>query len=567
MKKTIAFFALLILFCFYTKATKIYVPGTYPTIQSAINHAVNGDTIVVSSGVYFENINFNGKNVVLTSNYLFSSDYNDVLTTIIDGSLPVHADTASVVLFINGEDSTAVLNGFTLRNGNGTVWDDEHSSGDYREGGGILTALSAPTITNNFIIYNKATEHTGISGAGGGGIRSGDGNPKIINNVIIFNQGGYGAGIVLNYCGGKVYNNIIAYNHGGESYGGGGIWINGDNANPRIVCNNTIVANHSDQGGGGVRFYSGANTYLKNNIIWANTAYLNSQQIQGNAHVTYNDIEGGFAGIGNIKSYPLFYIDSLFLLTNSPCIDRGDSSVIYNDIENTSNPGNALFPSLGNLRNDMGVFGGPFAKRLVPFGAFDSLNLTSTVNFNKTAPPDSVVFNYITFNTGTKTAYIDSIRFVDNTNNQVVCRTVFPMVMPPLSKDTIILWWKPYQNFSLSATMLVYHKDPKLTNPFSVSLTGVNNTGINEISNSNTNIAIHPNPSEGSVNISFNNALIKPVSIYVLNESSTLIREFENLSVKGNSITFDLNDLKSGVYLMKFVYKNGFAEYLKFIIL
>lgn len=567
MKKTFAFLTLLILFCFYTKATRIFVPATYSTIQSAINHAVNGDTIVVSSGVYFENINFNGKNIVLTSNYLFSSDYNDVLTTIIDGSMPVHADTASVVLFINGEDSTAVLNGFTIRNGNGTVWADEHSSGDYREGGGILTAFTAPTITNNLIIHNKATEHTGISGAGGGGIRSGDGNPKIINNVIIFNQGGYGAGIVFNYCGAKVYNNIIAYNSGGEGYGGGGIWINGDNTNPRIICNNTIVANHSNLGGGGVRFYSGATTYLKNNIIWANTAYLNSSQIQGNSHVTYNDIEGGFAGAGNIKSYPLFDMDSLFLLNNSPCIDKGDSSMIYNDIENISNPGNALFPSLGNLRNDMGVYGGPYAKILVPFDAFDSLYLVATVNFTKTAPPDSVVFNYITFNTGTKTAYIDSIRFVDNTNSQVSCVTGFPIVIPPLCKDTIILWWKPYQNISLSATMLVYHKDPKLANPFSVSLTGVNNIGINEIDNGKANIAIHPNPSEGIVNVIFHNDLNKPINISILNESGLLIREFDKLSVKGNIVTFDLNDLKSGVYFLKSLYKDGAAEYLKFIIL
>jgi hypothetical protein len=341
----------------------IEVPGDQPTIQAGIDAAAEEDTVVVDPGTYYENIFFRGKNVVLTSRFYETGDMNFIKTTIINGSQPADADTASCILIIDGEDSTAIVQGFTITGGTGTVWKDEHSPGTYREGGGIFTAFSSPVIQNNIIINNEAVNKAGLASAGGGAIRCGDGNPKILNNIIKDNKGRYGGGIVLNWCNAVVKNNIIAGNDGGEDYGGGGIWLNKSKGGLRILENNTIVYNHSNSDGGGILLYNSTSAIIRNNIIFNNTA-TSSQQISvrsgASATVSYSIIEGGWDGNGNMDAEPI--IDSLNFMPNielSPCIDAGDPEIIYSDPENPGNPEYAEFPSLGTTRNDMGAYGGP----------------------------------------------------------------------------------------------------------------------------------------------------------------------------------------------------------------
>jgi hypothetical protein len=369
MKKKLLTTMLFLSGAILSRANIITVPTDYGTLQTAIDSSADGDTVVALPGTYYENINFRGKKIMLTSLFYLSNDTTFISSTIINGSQPLQADTGSCVLIISGEDSTTVLQGFTITGGSGTKWLDEHGAGTYREGGGILIQYSSPVIRYNVIINNSATNTTGVSGAGGGGLRIGDCNPKILNNVISYNQGRYGPGIVLNYTGCVIKNNLIAYNFGGQSYNGGGaVWANSNplSGNPKIIENNTIFSNHATTGTGGI-LSMGSSVIVRNNILWRNTSPNNSQVFTagGTATVTYSDVQGGYTGSGNINIDPLF-VDtaSFYLMALSPCIDAGDSSAIYNDIENISLPGFALLPSLGTIRNDMGAYGGQGAALL-----------------------------------------------------------------------------------------------------------------------------------------------------------------------------------------------------------
>ncbi len=364
------------------EARILNVPAQYGTIQSAINASVNGDTVLVAPGTYPENIIFRGKRIVLTSRFYLNSDPSFIVNTVIDGSAPSHPDSGSCVRIANGEDSTTVLQGFTLTRGYGTLWFDENGSARYWEGGGLLIALCSPTVKHN-IIRNNNVNRTGGASTGGGGIRLGDGKPYILNNIIINNAGLYGGGIVSNYASPTIRNNIIAYNVvspaiAGPTYGGGGIWVNGSHPGatvPNRIENNTIVGNYATgsggsgaggKGGGMLSAFS-ATINSRNNIVWGNTQTTGGQinvASGSTAIASYSDVEGGYTGTGNINAAPMFADTSFYLLAGSPCVDAGDTSAAFKDPPNPSNPSAAQWPSLGTLRNDMGAYGGPWRKVL-----------------------------------------------------------------------------------------------------------------------------------------------------------------------------------------------------------
>jgi hypothetical protein len=362
--KKIYLLIILLLYYIVANAAIRNVPAQYSSIQSAINSCVNGDTVLVEPGTYYENINFRGKKIVLTSRFYIANNLSYIQSTIINGSAPTSPDSASCVRFHNGEDSTTVLQGFTITGGTGTRWTDEHAAGIYREGGGILIALCAPIIKNNIIKNNEAINLTSVNGAGGGGIRIGDGNPKILDNIIVYNKGLYGAGIVLNYTGVTVKNNLICYNSQSSTYNSGaGIWANNVlSGKTRIIENNTIIHNSSANGTAGVLSIYSSSLVLRNNIIWGNTSPGGAQIIAasgGTVSVSYCDVQGGYGGTGNIDLYPQFADTNFILANGSPCTDAGDTSSVYNDPADSSNPSLAKFPAKGGRRNDVGAYGGP----------------------------------------------------------------------------------------------------------------------------------------------------------------------------------------------------------------
>src|SRR5215471_16672718 len=127
-------------------AAVLHVPGDFPAIQNAINNSQNGDVILVSPGVYNENINFRGKAITVTSTN--AADPNVVRSTII------HAvGRSSVVTFANGERSNSILAGFTITGGYGTTNADFGT--DIYWGAAIYCNGASPSIVANIITGNS----------------------------------------------------------------------------------------------------------------------------------------------------------------------------------------------------------------------------------------------------------------------------------------------------------------------------------------------------------------------------------------------------------------------------
>jgi len=226
----------------------IRVPADYPRIQQAIDSARTGDTVLVAPGHYYENLRLRGRNIVLASEFLTTHDTSLIGRTILDGSRPTHPDSGTVLTIYQFEDSTTLVEGFTITGGTGTVWYDNKDKILFREGGGLLIDLAGPTIRSNVITGNRAdTAREGVLSAGGGGVRVGFADPVLERNVITHNRGRYGAGVVLFYAAAILRGNVITENEGGEDFGGAGLWMWGRLTRrlPYVIEGNVIRNNHA----------------------------------------------------------------------------------------------------------------------------------------------------------------------------------------------------------------------------------------------------------------------------------------------------------------------------------
>jgi len=154
MVKKLFFIILLVSLCWLLNATVINIPLNYETIQAGIDASVDNDTVLVAPGIYYENLTFNGRNIVLASWELTSSNAVYIASTVIDGQ----GETSCI--YIHNGETNATVRGFTVQNGGGTITTPAHP--DSYGGGVCITNYSTANIINCVISNNWA--------GGGGGI-------------------------------------------------------------------------------------------------------------------------------------------------------------------------------------------------------------------------------------------------------------------------------------------------------------------------------------------------------------------------------------------------------------
>ena len=331
---------------------ELLVPSQYATIQAGIDAAVAGDTVLVADGTYTgtgnKDLDFHGKAITVRS------ASGNPSTCIIDCQ-----GSGRGFYFHSGETAAATVAGFTVRHGKAAY------------GGAVYCSSSSPTLANCMISGNTVSS----TGAGGGVYCTGS-SPTIVNCTISNNTAHDAGGLEcasassptltnctisensVTYYGGALYcasssptliNCTISGNTAG--YEGAGVWCY--NASSPTLTNCTISGNAVLSGsGGGVRCYSGCNPSLTNCTISGNTASgggavhcysasptLTNCVLWGDASqeiyvssgatpiVTHCDVQGGYAGTGNINVDPGFaFANDFHLMPGSPCIDTGTNA-------------------------------------------------------------------------------------------------------------------------------------------------------------------------------------------------------------------------------------------------
>ena len=158
------------------------------------------------------------------------------------------------------------------------------------------------------------------SGVGGGIWAENHGSHIVISNCIIRDNvaGSDGGGVCVLGGSASLENCVITGNIAGSA--GGGLFTKRDIS----VLNCTFTGNTANVGAGIGDRWTFPTVTVTNSILWGNTG---GEIAVSNAIVTYSDVEGGYAGTGNIDVDPLFVNTAgadFRLSAGSPCIDAAD---------------------------------------------------------------------------------------------------------------------------------------------------------------------------------------------------------------------------------------------------
>src|ERR1043166_6865986 len=271
-------------------------------------------------------------------NNVLSFDFN-LYTTIAGGggiysSGPVILEDCD----ISGNKSTTLYNGGGARSGRG--------GGVFCEGS--LQCFRS-TIVNNEECANWYS--------GGGGVYV-DGTAVLSQCVLSGNRSGggdsAGGAALISTSLLLMTNCLVTGNQSQPCYGNPSIHAGCLSGNAGFIENCTIAYNAGQDS----IYFQGL---IRNSIIYFNSS-PQIWNLSSNLSVAYCDVQGGYAGVGNTNTDPLFADTTTYLLSNaSPFVDAGDPAPVYSD--------RFFPPSRAQARNDMGAYGGPTPLFQYSFGA------------------------------------------------------------------------------------------------------------------------------------------------------------------------------------------------------
>lgn len=340
-------------------AAIINVPGDEPTIQAGIDAAVSGDEVVVANGTYTglgnKDLDFGGKLITVRS------ASGDPTLCIIDCN-----GSGQGFFFHSGETAAAVVDGFTITDGN------------IIDGGAINIFQSDPTVQNCIFLANTSVN--------GGGMVIDNSNAQVANCTFIGNTADFGGGMFVFNSNPTVFSCVFSGNTASTG-DGGGVYGLSNGSFLFLYC--TFSGNTAAVGTGGAIF-DDSSFFAAGCIVWGNTP--DEIQAFGTPTVLFCDVQGGWAGSGNIDLDPMFCDadgadgivgtadDNLRLFGCSPAIDAGFNIVIP---ITTDADGNPRFVDDAGVSDCAQVPGSCGVAPIVDMGAYerqvDSLGTTVAV--------------------------------------------------------------------------------------------------------------------------------------------------------------------------------------------
>ncbi len=206
----------------------LLVPADFPTIQAAIDAAVDGDDVLVAAGTYFEAIDLSGKAIALVSE-------SGAASTTIDGG----GQALFVVTIASGEGPATRVEGFTISGGVGTT---VGSIGTV--GGGMRIHGASPTLRGLILADNVGLEGGGISLRNGSGVWIDD--CLFVNNLAATGGGLY------SYLSSLTLTNVAFLGNQANSNGGGLLALGGS------ITMNDVTFEGNDTGSLGAASYLGS---------------------------------------------------------------------------------------------------------------------------------------------------------------------------------------------------------------------------------------------------------------------------------------------------------------------